>query len=144
MNIRTYRLVEDDRSTAPRPNFVWGDVWCLKCNAPCDFDITGTNRLWSKPDSEGYTKGGIYIRAEHHGEKLDIHLTHQQARHLKASKNPRIEIFGDPTLGTTDETILTIEDSPARLHGEAVPTADAAEKVITIPAPLADRSDPST
>lgn len=78
----------------------------MKCDKPCDFDITGGHKLWSAPDSEGETRGYLYIRADCHGEYADIKMTFQSARHFLRQKNPRMEIFGDPTLGLPERIVL--------------------------------------
>lgn len=87
-----------------RPTIVWGQVHCMKCDAPCEFDQTGGHRLMAGDDS-----GYIYLRAYCHGEHEDITITFDAARR---NRNARIEVFvEDTTRALPVEQTLTIEDS---------------------------------
>jgi len=67
-----------------RPELKWGDVWCNRCNKPCDFAETAAH------NNANPGRSRMYIHAACHGEEIDILMTFQQ---WADSKQKRIVAF---------------------------------------------------
>lgn len=93
-----------------RPSIAYGQVWCEVCDKPCDFDESGAHNLWGKPDSAGYTRGRIYVRAYCHNDEADIILTFEQAR---LNEGSRIVAFAKPMLAAAP--VFTLPPMPLLL-----------------------------
>lgn len=79
MNLgNTFQLIRSQKGARQvgkyyaRPTLAYGDVWCERCQAACDFDDSAAHNAADPGRSR------LYIQASCHGEKVNILMTFKQ------------------------------------------------------------------
>lgn len=80
-------------SLREKPELKWGQVWCVKCNEPANFEYTAVHR--------GFTKRGyLLVNVNHHGENEGLNIEFDS---MDANPDRRIDCFVDPALPAPQE-----------------------------------------
>lgn len=85
-----------------RPCIVFGMVWCKRCQKPCDFEESCGHNAANPGRSR------MYIRAECHGETVDVLMTFQQ---WADNEGKLIEVFDDFALPEPPIAPMTLPKS---------------------------------
>lgn len=90
-----------------RPRLKYGDVWCCRCQKPCDFEDSAAHNAASPGRSR------LYIQVKCHGETANILMTFQQ---WGDNQGKRIDAFEGVALPEKRVKAFIQPDTPTLNH----------------------------